>query len=76
MCGSCWRRSSPFRREPSPKSHRYVSVSPASGSLLPEPFSVTFKGGGPEVGEAVTDAVGVVFAAPVCTIRRTSPPPA
>ena len=27
--------------EPSPKSHRYVSVSPGSGSLLPEPSRVT-----------------------------------
>ena len=44
--------------DPSPKSQTYVSVSPASGSVLVLPSKLTASGSGPELGVAVTRAVG------------------
>ncbi len=48
-----------------------MSVSPASGSELVEPSKVTVSGTGPEVGDAVSRAVGGRFATAVASIRRT-----
>ena len=60
--------------EPSPKSHVYVSVSPASGSELVLPSKLTASGTAPELGEAVILAVGARLGTTVGSIRRTSPP--
>ena len=42
---------------PSPKSQSYLSV-PPSGSLEPEPLSLTVSGGAPDVGVASATAIG------------------
>ncbi len=60
--------------DPSPKLQVYVSVSPASGSELVLPSKLTASGTAPEVGEAVTLAVGGRLATAVASILRTSPP--
>src|SRR5882724_6945688 len=58
--------------EPSPKSNVYVNVSPASGSLEPEPSKFTTSGGAPDVGFAVSAAVGAPLIAYCVPPRATS----
>jgi hypothetical protein len=63
--------------EPSPKSQKYVSVLPASGSLLPAALRVVVSGAAPLAGLAPATALGGLFPAGLLYwMRRTWPPPA
>ncbi len=59
---------------PSPKFQIYSAMeSPVSGSPLRLPSNTTASGIGPEVGDAVSDAIGARLLS-VLVIRRTCPP--